>query len=487
MPVRAMLHRVGWLLAVLAAGMVSPAIFALMAGEEGLVFSFTLSAMATAFCGVGLVVSLRGISDEGDHWVAVTFIGIGWLVLPFFAALPLLVSGVLPRLWDAYFEAMSALTTTGATLISDPDKLPVAILVWRAVLEWLGGLGTIVMASTVFASLLWSGIPQLSVPMPWVRKTGMMARLGAVAAMLWPVYAGVTALGFVALLVTGVAPVEALCLALSSVSTGGMLSGSDAVSDYGGSGAALVVCLLMVAGGTTAMAHQMVFNGRWRDVLGDAEFRAYSALLVAAAGICVLFVLWMRPGDTSAGPGLIAEAAFLGISLVTTTGWALSGDDGGGLGLPMAFVLLLPAIGGMALSTAGGLKVARLVLLIKYADRELARLAHPSSLTRVRFGGYVIAESVLAKTGAVFLAVLLTLGAITLAVSAFGVPFEQAIAASLSVLSNCGPAFTMALDGAADYTDLPRGARTVLCAGMALGRLEVLALLSLFNPAYWQR
>ncbi len=570
-------HRLGWLLIILAAVMALPMLLCLMDETMDAAAAFFFGAFVTVFIGVALIIAFRQDETAEQNWVAVVSVGLAWIVIPAFAGLPLL--GLVPQftLLDAYFEALSALTTTGASLLpahAFPDAAALAnaalekaaeaasaaqgladagvaagsdgaarpetggepeagasgagapvgtqgqgladsvrqsvapggnaraLVVWLALLEWMGGAGALAVACGVFAPLLWSGIPLLTTPMP--RHTGtFMNRLLAMVTLILPVYTALTAIFFMALLMSGLPVVDAFCFALSGISTGGFSPvASGGIAGYDIPLAPVFLALSMAAGGASITVHWSWMNRRGAACLNDVELRFYLAGLLVAVGLAVALWLWFGPGESVGEddglPGMaplggsrfdlgaLGAQAFLGISLLTTTGWTVDGDVTGH-GLPLSLILGLPAIGAMALSTAGGLKLLRVVLLFKHANRELERLAHPNGVARVKFAGTRIETPVLARTGAVFMAFIVAVGALTLAVAAHGLEFETAIAASLSVLSNTGPAFDLAVEGRIGFADLPEGARVLLCLGMVLGRVEVLALLSLLNPAYWRQ
>ncbi len=476
-------YRIGWLLVILAAMMLIPAFQGAIEYDGQAAFHFVASALLTLFVGGGLVLGLRGQADRSHNWLAISFFGLAWFVVPIFAALPLYAAGPFLTAFDAYFEALSAVTTTGATLVPDPATTSGAIIAWLAILQWLGGLAVLVVAGGVFSILLWSGVPLLTVPTPFTRGS-LLERLPSIMVLILPIYTVLTAGVFLGLLLCGVPAFDAVCFALSSVSTGGLMPASSGIGGFGSAWAGVVVTIAMAAGGASIMVHWYWMRRRVAECLHDTELRFYGGALLLVS-VFTISISLIKGLDT----GLwreIGSAAFLAVSLVTTTGWTVDGMPSHHH-LPFGLILGLPAIGGMALSTAGGIKLIRVILLFKEADRELYRLSHPNGVARVIFAGTKIDEAVLAKTGAVFLAFLVAVGALTLAVSAQGLSFETAIAASLSALSNTGPAFDLAVKGATRFADLPETARALLCVGMVLGRLEVLALLSLLNPAYWRQ
>ncbi len=479
MPIAPVLYRIGWLLVFIAVGMVSPLAFALVAGEEVEILAFTASGLVSAFCGVGLILAFQGYRGESGTWIATVFVSLAWVIVPFFAALPFLASDALVHPADAYFEAVSGLTTTGATLMTLTDETPRSLIVWRAVLQWMGGLGTLVVASVVLSAVLWRGVALANVPFPGSRQTTMMGRLGLTLSVLWPVYTYMTGVLFFLLWGSGVPVFDALCLSFSTVSTGGMMPTGATLEAYGMPMTPWLLGLAMGVAGVNVMLHWYAARGRFAPYREDYETRHYLLLLAAAIVLTVLSALIMG------APG-IGAPVFMAVSLISTTGFVWDGPAVLPY-LPMPLVLVLVAIGGSAFSTAGGLKVARLVLMLKHSARELARLAHPHGVARVKYGGVTVEEGTLGRIAGAFLCFVLVLIALTAAVASFGVPFPVAASASVASLSNTGPALFIATVGEVQFTDIPQSARHVLCLAMILGRLEILVLLSVLNPAYWQR
>ncbi|MGF1455495.1 MAG: TrkH family potassium uptake protein [Alphaproteobacteria bacterium] len=476
-------YRMGWLLVMLAAFMILPVLQSVVEVTAVAALPFLRGAFVTLFVGVGLIAAFRHETPPRSGWAAVVFVTAAWIILPVFAALPILdaVSGLSPL--DAYFAAMAALTTTGAGGLAEEQLKTGGVLVWLAVLQWLGGAGALSVATGVFAPILWAGVPLTAVPLPRT-PTSLLDRLGTMTRLILPVYTMLTAGVFLVLLICGLPFPNAFCTALSAVATGGLSPTATGFAGFGSPFVPGVVSLAGILGASSILIHWYWMHRRIGPVLADAELRFFIAVLAVASLIAMGLALAAPPveGQTPSP----WQAAFLAVSLVTTSGWTFDGTAFTH-GLPVPLILALPAMGAMALSTAGGIKLIRVVLLFKQANRELERLAHPHGVARVKLAGMRIDEGVSNRIGALFMALILTAGALTLAVSAHGVPFMEAISASLSVLSNTGPAFQLATGGQTGYADLPAGAKVLLCVGMVLGRVEVLALLSLLNPAYWRR
>ncbi len=485
MSIAAVFYRVGWLLVFLAGGMIVPLLVALYGGERAMMSAFLIGGAAAAFCGVGLVTALRSHRTEEGITTALGFLTVGWLVVPVFAAVPFFVGAVLPDFNDAYFEAVSALTTTGATLLRDPGQAPDSVVAWRAMMQWLGGLGTLVMASVVMDFLFWRGVPLANVPVVGGRQqSSLMARLGATLWLILPIYGGLTGLVLAPVLATGVPPFDALCVTLATVSTGGMMPVAGGLEAYDAPFAPGILGLAMAISGLNVMLHWYGARGRFTAYWKDVEAGHYVLFLVTAMVVAMVVGTVAWPGDTPSTDW--AAAAFTAVSLVSTTGLLWQADSVAPA-LPTALVLALVGIGGSALSTAGGLKIVRLVLLTKHGRRELARLSHPNGVAQVVYGRMTMDEEVLSKVGAVFIAAIIVFAALSAVLAGFGMPLEHALAAAIAALSNAGPAFILATGVPEGFQAVPEGARWLLGIAMVVGRLEVLGFLAVVNPGYWMR
>ncbi len=480
----AIFYRLGWLLVIMAVGMLSPAIFASVGGEDQAAFAFGAAVMAAAFCGIGLILSLRDHRAGGDMPVVLMFLTLAWAVVPFFGAVPLYVSGTFTAFTDAYFEALSALTTTGATLMTDLEAAPRSVLVWRSVMQWLGGLGSLVVASEVASIMFWKGVPLTNVPLARSRHETAMGRLGPALIVILPIYGYLTGVTFFGLWSSGIPVFDSLCLSLSAISTGGMMPRSDGLDSYQAPLAPFILMIAMAASAMNIMVHRNAARGRFKSYRQDHEVRHYAVVLVTAIALVLVTGTVTSLSGTGAMPDW-AALVFFAVSFATTTGFVWQ-DQAIGQTVSPILMMALVAVGGSVLSTAGGFRVLRAALLIKHAVRELRRLAHPHGVARLTYGDIRIADNILEMIGALFLAVIISVSALTIAVAATGVSFEDAFIATAAAISNTGPLYHL-VAGPTAWRDLPEAARAVLSLAMVLGRLEVLIILGVLNPFYWRR
>ncbi len=474
----------GWGASAFAALMVVPALFALGYGEIDFVPIFLVSAGLTFFTGGARVIATRGaggaVSKKEGFLVAV----LAWTTYAFFGSLPFVFSGYSGSVVNAYFEALSGLTTTGATIFADVESLPFSILIWRSLLQWAGGLGTIMLALALLTSAGVGGMHMFSSRMPWRERADLQRRLRQAAISMSWVYAVLTAACAGALWAVGMPPFDALNHALTTLSTGGFSTRNTGIAAFDSPVIEIVLMVFMVAAAANFTLHWATLYRRTPRYHRDVESRYLAAALAVGAALAVASLIWLD--DQSMG-GSLRIGIFSAVSALTTTGFSAAGSSavaGWPIVLPVILIVLM-LIGGSAGSTAGGIKLMRLIIILKLAGRELARLSHPHGVVRMRYGRRPVDEETLRSVWG-FLTIFMTaFAAISVALSLLGVDLQTAISATAATLSNTGAALSMIDDGSA-YGDFSTGAKWVLSLSMVLGRLELVTVLVLLTPAFWR-
>ncbi|WP_430432176.1 potassium transporter TrkG [Oceanicaulis sp.] len=428
--------------------------FILFAGLEGrgdIARGFTVTVAIGAFIG-GIVLAGTGrVNRPAGASAALRLAFFGWVLVPLLAAPPLIAAT--GSMSSGIFEAYSALTTTGA-IIQSPEEAGLSITLWRCILAWLGGLGSLVLAATVFAALDRRGVGLRRTYLLTVEHSDLFTNFGRALRRFGAIYVGVTLAGFVLLMLLGTAPFDSLCLALSGIATAGLAPQSGALDVWlspAAQGVLAILCLM----GAWNMAVQYDLASRRRISRGTGELRAMLVLGLGAA---------LYSGLT----GDIGQAWASGLDMlfaITTTGYQTASTPV----LPLTLLVLLAMAGGSTISTSGGIKMPRILLLLRRAGGELSSLSHPSAAVRTRFIGRPVSDSALTGVWVYALAypTALGLGAVALGVS--GASFHDSWAVSAASLVNAGP-----LAGV-DYATLSPVTLAVSTAIMVLGRLEVLA------------
>ena len=464
---------------ILATAMLAPLSCAFFLDEQDALIGFLIAMLIAAFYAVIVLLALQNKNDNiGRKGRGAVFLRLAafWFSLPIFAAIPFVMSGEMD-VASAYFEAISGFTTTGASVLDDPDRSARSILLWRAVLQWLGGLSSLIIIAAFLLPLklikMGEGTPVLP------NKGDTSISLEHITLMLLVPYGGLTLVCFMALLASNLSAFHALCMSLSLISTGGFISSDTLEPNLFGR---IIMMLFMLLGAVNFSYLCAISRGNFRLSRTASELRLLLCLwLFAALLLSVSFYDngtggWME----SAGAGLFAAASLLSTTAMT------SFDVGADYSVPVPLLLLLPVMGGCCFSTAGGIKLARILLVTRHSWRELEKLIHPSSVVPVR--GDIDARgmrTIWAYFGAFF--VCLGIGASLLSFS--GVPFLPALTSAVGALSNAG-AMLHYLDPAAlgghSYDDVGLLGKGALIFLMVAGRVEILLLLGLFLPAYWR-
>ena len=471
----------GILLTLFSSTLALPAFVAYLYDEDT-VATFGL-AFAITFCSglfLALVSSGKRELRSGDGFLITVLFYLG---LGLFGAIPLyLADSVGASFTDAAFESLSALTTTGATVLSGLDDLPKSILFYRQLLQWLGGMGIIVLAVAILPMLGIGGMQLYRAESPGpVKDNKLTPRITETAKALWYLYGGLTIACAGAYWAAGMSLFDAICHSFSTVAIGGF-STHDASLGYFQSGAVEIVAIVfMIISGINFGLHFIAFNRRNPLLyLRDVEVRAYLLILVAVAAI-VVTLLYQFP-EASQRP--LQEGIFHAVSIATTTGFTTTNFSAWPSVAPI-LLLLAAFAGGCAGSTAGGIKIIRVVLISLQGHREIKRLIHPNGIFQIKLGSQRVPDRVIEAVWgffSVYVIVFLIMVCILMMISELD--FLTAFSAVGACLNNLGPGLG---DVAMNYGALSDGVKWVLVFAMLLGRLEIFTLLVLLTPAFWRR
>ena len=492
----------GALVGALGVSLLAPAGVALAYGE-GSWWAFGATAAGAVAVGAALWGALRPAAEirvrEGFAVVA-----LAWIVLSLVGALPWVLAGLLGYT-DAVFETMSGLTTTGATVLGGAgtpaiEAVPNGFLLWRSLTHWLGGMGVVVLAIAVLPMLGVGGMQLFRAEVPGPSADKLTPRVAETAKRLWAIYVGLT-LAQVALLLPAMSPFDAVNHAFATLATGGFSTENGSVGQYGSAYVDGVLTAFMLLAGANFALHYRLLHRDVRGVWRSEELRVYLAIAAGATALLTL-ALWepaaaLLPGEADAEGaageplryGSLAEAfrygAFQAASILTTTGFGTADYE---LWPPLATAVVfgLFFVGGMAGSTAGGVKVLRVLLILKNAFRETRQLVHPQAVLPVRLDHRVVPENVLRNVLGFIVLYVGLIGVGTLAMAFLGLDLLSAFSATFSSVGNVGPAFGT-LGPSETYAHLPAAGKWVLALLMMAGRLEIFTVLLLFTPGFWRR
>lgn len=473
----------GLLLMIFSISMLPPSIVSLIY-VDGAFAPFMAAFALTLITGVLVWAPVRNnradLRLRDGFLIVVSF----WLVLGLFGSVPLLISED-PKLsfTDAVFESMSGLTTTGATVITGLDILPPSILYYRQQLQWLGGMGIIVLAVAILPMLGIGGMQLYRAETPGPLKDSKLTpRITETAKALWYIYFSLTLFCALAYWIAGMTVFDAICHAFSTVAIGGFSTHDASIGYFQSNSIEIIAIVFMILSGANFGLHFVAWRSRSLFVYwGDSEFRTYAFLLSA---LMVIFVL----GLSLTGYYDLGEAAITGIfhlvSFMTTTGFSTADYTDWPIALPL---LLVSAsfVGGCAASTAGGMKVIRALLLWKQGLREVQKLVHPNAELPVKIGGKRVQDRVISSVWGFFAAYVVLFGMLMLAVIGLGgVDYVSSFSAVAAAMNNLGPGLG---EVSSNMTQLSDTAKWLLVFAMLLGRLEIFTLLVLFTPTFWRR
>ena len=482
-PLLAVVSLVGRIVVLFALLMLLPLGFAWL-GHDGAERSFTVSTFSTL--GIGLAVSVataryRRELQPRDGFLLVSLI---WGVLPAFAAVPLKLALPALSVTDAYFEAMSGFSASGATVLSGLDSLPLSINVWRCFLNYVGGLGIVVLAVAVLPMLGVGGTQLFRAETPGPMKDQKLTpRISSTARGLWGVYAGLSIACLFSYRVAGMSWVDALMHMFSTVSLGG-LSSHDASFGYWNSLAIEVVAMvfLMLAGVSFALYFIALRTRSLRVLWADQELRAYFGVVFGS--VVLVSVYLAAHGKHASYLESLRHAAFHVISVATTGGYAISDY---GQWPPFAPVLMigLGCFATCAGSTGGGIKMIRVLLLLKQSQRELVRIVHPNVVNPVVLGDAVVPPQVLQSVLAYMMIYGATIVSLTMLLLFSGLDVVSSFTAVIACVNNIGPGLGE-VGPAVNYGSLSDFQTWVCTLGMLLGRIELLPVLVLCTPQFWR-
>lgn len=475
-------HLVGLLVRLFGPMLIAPAAVAAMYGEWGDAAAFVVTSLGTMALG-HVMRRAGGIRAEeaaerlrrveGMCVVAGT-----WMLMAHVAAVPYVWAGLGPV--DAFFEAMSGLTTTGATVIRDFDAFGRSIFFWRSMTQWLGGMGVIALFVAVLPRLAIGGRELFFAEASGPTDEKLTPQIRQTALVLWRLYAALTAAEVVALLAAGMSLFDAVCHAMTTLAAGGFSPHPQSIAGYDPT-VQWIICLFMILAGINfALQVRVITSGRGRALLRDEELRAYGGVIAVATTLLIFFLM----ADGAPLAAAVRHGLFQAVSILTTTGYA-SQDFQMWSDQAKVVLLALMFIGGSAGSAAGGPKVVRHVLMARYTLRELRRTLHPRAVLPVKLGERVVPDATMREVVVFMLFYILTFAIGATIVIGLGADLITGISASAATISNVGPGLN-AVGPMNDYGDLHPISKVVLTLQMWIGRLEILTVLVLFRMEIWR-
>ena len=475
------LRLVGWLLMIESLFMLLPMGVSWYYGENHEAIVFLVTLLITLATGVGMAYGIKPASRSMRKREGLLLTSLVWIFFSIFGMIPFLATGALDTVTDAFFETMAGFTTTGSSVIPDLDKVSHGILLWRSLMQWIGGLGIILFTLAVLPMLNYKGgIALFNAEVTGITHERMRPRVNQTAKSLWLIYVVLTVL-LGLLLYPAMGGFDATCHALSVISTGGFSTKNNGLIFYHSFYIAYVVMIFMFLGGINFSLLYFTIMGKFKRLWKSSIFKWYVAIIILCATMILLRVLYQGSFDDLSEPSLFA--IFDTISAITSTGYSTASYEATGEFISILLMVLM-FFGGMAGSTSGGAKLDRFVVLVKNCKNEIYKVLHPNSVTAVWVDGKAMPQARINKVTAFLAIYVIIIFIVAIYLTAFDIPLFDALFSSMSVISIVGMGYGITgPDGS--WAVLPDAAKWILSLEMLIGRLELFTVLVLFSRGFW--
>ena len=472
---RSAFYIVGVFLIVLSASMIAPTTIDLLTGNPDWKV-FLAGAGATLFFGGAFVLVNSGKMAHMSLRQAFLLAALIWIFLTLFASLPFVFSELGLSFTDAFFEAMSGITTTGSTVITNLDNAPPGVLLWRSMLQWMGGLGIIVMSISILPLLRVGGMQMFRVEAFDIEGKALprVAQLSGSIVVVYIVLTGVTA---IALWVAGMTGFEALNHAMTTIATGGYSTSDASIGHFQSAGIEAILTLGMLLGGIPFLLYVKFLNGDRAALSRDSQVRTYLGILLGAT---LAIAAWLTIHNGMSVLHAVQNASFSVVSIMTGTGY-VAADYGLWGTFPAAFLFFLTFVGGCAGSTACGMKVFRFQILFQSLRCQINKMVVPHAIMRPRYNGNNVSDEVVTSVTGFFFLFGVCFLVLSVGLTATGLDFQTALSSAATSLANVGPGLGPIVGPSGTFQDLPDAAKWMLSVGMLVGRLEIFTVVVLFS------
>lgn len=465
--------------------MLVAAIVALIYGENDLMAILASSGITASVGGITWLLTRQHnkvLRIREGYFIVATV----WIIFSFFGMLPFILSGYIPHPIDAYFETISGFTTTGASILNNIEEFPHGLLFWRSLIQWLGGMGIIVLTLAVLPSM-GAGIRLFAAEVPGVTVDRIQPRIRETAQRLWGLYFAITAIEVIALWIAGMNFYDSICHALTTMATGGYSTKQASIGHWDIPAIHYIISFFMLVAGTNfTLIYFLVAKRDFKRLFNDQEFKFYMGIVASATALTVIVL------GVSNGTGLskdlelhFREALFQVSSIISTTGYATA-DFTSWPQIIVLTMLIIMLTGAMAGSTSGGMKLIRVLAVFKNLYYEFKRLIHPRAIIPTRINKHTIPSSIMNNIQAfvTIYFVLLAFGVFILTLD--GMPIDESFGAALTSVSNVGPGLG-AQGPASNFADLSFFAKAFMSFLMVVGRLEIFTVMLVLVPIFWKK
>lgn len=441
---------------------------------------FFICIIITAFFGGALILSNMGHQFDITTKQAFLLTNITWIVLPTFGALPFWLSSQDMSFTDSFFESMSGITTTGSTVITNLDYTPKGILLWRAILQWLGGIGIIIMAMSVLPFLNVGGMQIFKTELSEDEKA--LPRTAQLASSISVIYVALTGICAICYMAVGFEMFDAVAHSMTTIATGGFSTFDSSFSHYSNAGPEMVAIIFMVMGGIPFVLYLKAIRGNIKPLIKDTQVKWFLSLIFITTIVTTSYLVSQQ--DMTVGEA-VRRSLFNIVSIVTGTGYG-SGDYNAWGGFVVSIFFFLMVVGACAGSTSCGIKIFRFQVLYSVTKVQMNKLLHPNGVFIPHYNGKPMASDIPAAVMGFFFIYALGFSFLAIALSYVGLDFITAMSGAATSISNVGPGLGDIIGPTGNFKPLPDSAKWILSAGMLLGRLELFTILVMLSPNFWK-
>lgn len=440
---------------------------------------FIVGIVLTEMCGMFIWLRYKS-DDEWKHREAFATVAFGWLTVTVFGTIPFIISGISPI--NALFESMAGFTATGATILDDIGSHSKSILFWRSMIQWIGGMGIIVLFIAILPKLSIAGRQLFRAEVPGLKEEKIKPRIRETAKILWMVYLLISSLQTAMLYLAGMSIYDAIVHTFTTIGSAGFSPYGESIIAFNSPLIEAIITLFMfIAGVNFVLLYRTVYIDH-TSIFRDEEFKFYTAIILTATAV---LILTLRYGIAADPFTCLRYAIFQVVSIITTTGFA-SVDFNLWPDSSRIVLVFMMFIGGCAGSTSGGPTVVRVLLLLKYANSELFRFIHPRAVKPIKFNGKVVPDDIIHQVISFMVIYFLIFVTSTVLISLMNVDIITAFTASIATLGNIGPGLNL-VGPMSSYNCMPPLAKLIMIANMWIGRLEVFTVMVLFTPEFWKK
>ncbi|MBT5383491.1 MAG: TrkH family potassium uptake protein [Kordiimonadaceae bacterium] len=477
-------HIIGYILIFLGISELIPILASLTFDEYYLILPFLICSLLTIFIGLGFYFAFPDRQEKPNRYDIISFLVISWIIIPIFGSIPFMVSGELTKFTDAYFEATSAFTTSGSTLLANSSLAPKTLLFWRALLQWLGGIYIFVLAVSIVPLSAIGGAELYRGAFPHSEREGFLSRIKAALKPLSLIYVGFTLLCLILLRLSGLSFFDAMVTSMASLSSGGFTNHSNfGVNSFNNISEFILVPFMLI--GATNLTYHWLFltRGKFKVYKNDRELKYLISLVLISALIIFVIISGSEGLGNASILKKVGVSIFTAASAMSTTGFLPDGANSMPLGVVIICAILL-CFGGSMGSSAGGFKIIRFRVLFRQAVNEISRLAYPHGVVPMRVNDFIVSSSILVSIWTLLFLYLSSIGLFSILYGMLGYDMEVSIGLTFANLFSAGSMTGLIAQDFLGYGGMSYAAKWLTSGIMILGRLEIIALLIFLSPSY---